>query len=78
MQSGGHWVCKEYCTVALAADLQLGALLDALIDEEHDLVKLLLGHLRGHPSPKLPCTSQCPWVPSCIMRSYGTLQGRLD
>ena len=32
-------------TVALAADLQLGALIDARLDERHDLVKLLLGHL---------------------------------
>lgn len=34
-------------TVALAADFQLGALFNALVDQEHDLVKLLLGHLRS-------------------------------
>lgn len=48
----GHWGCKERCTVALAADLQLGALLDALVDQEHDLVELLLGDLRRHPCPQ--------------------------
>ena len=33
-------------TIALAADLQLGALLNAALDEAHDLVELLLRHLR--------------------------------
>ena len=38
-------------TKLLAPGLQLGALVDATLYEAHDLVKLLLGHLRDALNP---------------------------
>ena len=45
-----HWnehkgIRKSKPTIALAPHLQLGPFLTALVDQEHDLVKLLLRHL---------------------------------